>query len=359
MTIAREELIVGGRCFFKTRPTGLGGLNTAWKLQSVTVKKVERGAATIEFDDGRSILASFKQLEADENFLDERERKEQQKKDRIQRERLLSEQLADGTLAAPTLTYTLEEKLRATERDDDAEEQGASEDERAAALKQIEALKFGAPKPEPVVEPEPEPAPVMNLDEKRDMVARVRAYQTLGTAPNPPTLEPVPEGWPEPSNADVQVQLDRIAAVVAKPAPKSPLDAMLEKIQAELETLIAEEATLDAQVRELEALKERLVKNQARQKVLAAQERAVLGMKRPAAPETAPEPVRAAPEPAPERPPVAVTHLPPHPPKRGRGRPPGSKNKPKPGMSHTFAPPDTSKLGPSWLRRRVPSAAAE
>lgn len=370
MAIAREELVIGGKCFFKSRPSGnIGGMANAWKLQEVTVRDVIRAAAKIEFDNGSTMLAPFGMLQAHEGWLTEHERREAKKKERIRRERELSELMCGQPLNQASLTHTLGDKLKLAERDDDDDAPVASEQERVEALKMLDALKTGKEawratpgnydQTETLADADAigqNTATAYPREEREvDAMAQKKSEQTSlfdfpgmkpenayaeGPAPDVAT-EAAPEPAAEPAALPEPVQ-------PAQPAvAKTALQLMLEKIQAELETLIAEESELEPQVAEAERilaeLRPRLEANRTRQRVLATKERAVLGVKVPApAPQRGQE---GAPEPMPQVPPLPA--------KRGRGRPPGSKSKPRTPLSAESAPVGTPR-GPGWLRRRLP-----
>jgi hypothetical protein len=397
VAISREELIVGGRAFYKSRPPSMGGLSTAWKLKPVKILEVARAGAKIEFENKKTIIAPFGMLEPDEGFLDEHERKEALKKKRIERERLLSEELCTtGLTPSAPLTYTLADKLSAETADDD---QVASEADKREALTMLEALRVkdlantappapqhalfdelaarrekkqaedalpdlrllkvgGEPASTSLEAPEPEPAP------EPSPKPPTRPPLTV-----PPSVPPAPEPEPEPELPFPPLN---------PPPPLTPMQRMLLKVQSELEQLIADEAELDAQTVDAErqlahlesllaATRPKLEANRKRQKVLAAQERMVLSrVQAEAVPAPAPAPAEAA-MPAPQPPdktlPPAVSPTPLIAIPKRRGRPPGSKNRPKvpETMREVYqaaevasrpAPGTIAGPGPGWLRRR-------
>lgn len=89
MGIAREDLEEGGTCWLVSGAFG----GAAPRKQRVKVRKIERAAATIVFldgkQDGRELVVSFKQLEADDDFLQLRTAREQQRTARLKGDSIL------------------------------------------------------------------------------------------------------------------------------------------------------------------------------------------------------------------------------------------------------------------------------
>jgi transposase len=154
MGIARDELVKGMYLYERSHlSNGAGGAATQMHRRRGKVLDWNRGAAEVEFEDGRRKLVPFNLLEPDDDWLAEHRKKQDEKRARIAKERELS--LVEP--AKSTLSYTLAEKLAVDdeeEAEEPAEETVAQRRQREEARLAIAAL--GTP-PSPPVPPKEEP----------------------------------------------------------------------------------------------------------------------------------------------------------------------------------------------------------
>lgn len=343
MAIAREDMEEGGFVLMKTRFPGVGGAAVAMKKHRAKVLTIMRGGVQIRREDnGKQLTVKFCDLEPDEEWLSQRDVKEAQKRKRIEQDLRLVE-----PPPKPPLTYSLTEKYNAIADADDEDGPVASEHDRQEALRQLEALKQ---KPEDVtwrdrtvnvaleyeaaeervealveanttVWPKDERTGVLSHAEGDPFIAPpTPTIPAPGGHPSKPIYNPTP--WPKEMPSEIPHPGPRPRPVPApeyvppapepipaqEVAPLSPLQRLLQRVQAEFEQLIAEEAELDELEPELtkseaslsEALeacrgklqvtRERREANKARQAVLSAQEKQLMKSAPKVAPPAAPPP---------------------------------------------------------------------
>lgn len=151
MAIRRDELVKGQWLYEKSRHSA-GGAAVQVYRRRVKVLDWNRGAALVQFEDGREKTIPFNDLEPDDAWLEEYQKKQEEKRARIAQERELSLVAAPKEPEKPALTYTLAEKLAAEDEEEQdeepAEETIAQRRAREEAMRAIDALK-SAPQPSP------------------------------------------------------------------------------------------------------------------------------------------------------------------------------------------------------------------
>ncbi len=155
MAISRDDLVKGGFVFYRTRQFA-GGAAVAERKTRVKVLDWNRGAAVVEFENGKQQTIHFSNLEPDDEWMAEHREREREKKARVH---------AEAAVVAPPpaqkpLTYSLADKLALEEDDDEAaSETVAQRREREKALEAIEAMKAPTPPSSNSLE---EPAPTFD-----------------------------------------------------------------------------------------------------------------------------------------------------------------------------------------------------
>lgn len=144
MGIAKEDLEAGARCFHVEKQGGPGGVAVQQKLVSVKVLKVDKTFALVETEQGKRRYVPFSQLQRDDGWVREREKRESEKRARIAREAKPPE----------PLKFTLADKLMTPET---TSNKGATESDREEARRAIEELRVQSTSPPPSA---PAPKPV-------------------------------------------------------------------------------------------------------------------------------------------------------------------------------------------------------